>query len=183
MLRGTFGFGGISDVFERDVNDVGEDAHSRLSGGGPSFSFDAGGAVAENTIVHARLSTLYATDPHSRIDGSNYDQSRHDYTGAVLLAPAITYYFMPANVYLTGAFGVSWIAQRYRDSAGERHTRVSDPGPGFNVDVGKEWWGADQVGLGLAGRFWYSRISDESSFGRAEHVVAGGALLLSVTYQ
>ena len=87
MLRGTFGFGGISDVFN---NDVGPDAHSRLSGGGVSLSFDVGGAVAQSTVVHARLSSLWATDPHSRIDGTNYDQSRHDYTAAVLLAPAIT---------------------------------------------------------------------------------------------
>lgn len=180
MLRGTLGFGGISDVFD---NNVGPDAHTRLSGGGGAISFDAGGAVAENTIVHARLASLYTTDPHSRIDGTSYDQSRHDYAAAVLLAPAVSYYFMPANVYLTGAFGLSWIAQRYRDSFGDRHARVSSTGPGLNIDAGKEWWGADQVGLGLAGRFWFSRVSDETSVGRFEYSVLGGALLLSVTYQ
>jgi hypothetical protein len=180
MLRGTFGFGGISDVFDTDA---GSEKHSRLSGGGAALSFDVGGAVAENTIVHARLASLYTSDPHVRIDGANYDQDKHDYTAALLLAPAVTYYFMPANVYLTGAFGLSWVAQRYHDSFGDRHTRFSSAGPGFNVDVGKEWWGADQIGVGLAGRFWYSRISDETSDGRFEHKVAGGALLLSVTYQ
>ena len=139
--------------------------------------------MAENTIVHGRLSSLFAGEPHSRIDDTSYDQSRHDYAGAFLLAPAVSYYFMPANVYLTGAFGLSWIAQRYHDSFGDRHTRVSSTGPGFNIDAGKEWWGADQVGIGLAGRFWFSRISDETSAGRFEYSLLGGALLLSVTYQ
>ena len=57
-------------------------------------------------------------------------------------------------------------------------------GPGVNLDVGKEWWAADQAGIGVAARFWYSRVSDETlSLGRLDYQLLGGALLLSVTYQ
>jgi hypothetical protein len=187
LLRGTLGFGGLSDQFDNHdaaPNSVfAADAHTRLSGAAEALSLDIGGAVAENTIVHARLSSIFTRDPQSHIDGTSYDQSRHEYAGAFMIGPAVTYYFMPANVYLTGALGLSWIAQRYRDSSGNRHALISSTGPGVNVDVGKEWWAADQIGVGLAARFVYSRVSDETSFGRLEYSLLGGALLLSVTYQ
>ena len=112
MLRGTFGFGGLSETLDAAAPDP--DHHTRLSGVTESMSFDAGGAVGLDVMLHVRIAAILTREPHSHIDGVDYDQDRHSYASAFLLAPAATYYFMPANIYVTGAFGMTRIALRYQ---------------------------------------------------------------------
>ena len=187
MLRVTLGFGGAgAKQTNADVDlssEFVEDRKTTFSGAGTSFSVDVGGPVGENIILHGRASAFTLERPSLQIDGADYGRTKHSFVGAFLLAPAVSYYFMPVNIYVTGAAGLSFMGMRYWDRAGDEQKRVTEAGLGVNFDVGKEWWAAPQVGLGVAGRFWYSRISDQRSIGRLEYEFAGAAVLFSATYQ
>jgi hypothetical protein len=64
----------------------------------------------------------------------------------------VTYYIVPANVYLSGSLGLGWL------SATENVE--SDVGFGLDITLGKEWWVGGSWGLGLAGAFGYHSVPD-----------------------
>ena len=97
--------------------------------------------------------------------------------GIDLIAPALTYYFMPVNLYITGAVGVS-IADAAQDDGDETE---SDVGWGVNLDVGKEWWVDDNWGIGVAGRLVLGSVALDGV--DADMGFAGAGVLFSATYQ
>src|SRR5262249_51052223 len=113
MLRLAVGFGYASALAEAsgDADDV------TLSGGARSFSFDIGGTIAENLIRHVRLTDLVQLDPKVSVDGD--DRELEWSFGGFMLAPALSYYFMPANVYLTLALGLSWLTSNREESVSD----------------------------------------------------------------
>ena len=184
MLRVALGFGGASATqTNQDDRASSDNDKATFYGGAGSLSVDVGGAAAENVLVHGRFATFGISEPRRMIDGAKYQSVADTYTAALLLAPAVTYYFMPINLYLTGAVGLSSLALRYRDTSGQFHERASAAGLGFTVDVGKEWWADPDWGIGVAGRFWYSRASDDAGVGHLDYEFVGAAVLLSATYQ
>lgn len=178
MLRFALGFGGAgatSSLRNSRAEDV------KLSGGGATFSFDIGGAPIDNLVIHFRLSDFSILSPDVKVGGEKVETSDNSLV-AVLMAPAITYYFMPANLYLTGSVGISWleVTDEYND-----YTSSTDPGVGLNIDFGKEWWVSDNWGLGVAGRFWSTFLTDKIAGGnyKIDYSFLGGAVLFSATYQ
>jgi len=85
---------------------------------------------------------------------------------------------MPANVYVTGAIGLSNVEIAV-DGGG---SDSSDTGVGVNVDVGKEWWVGDNWGLGVVGRFWYTHATIDAAVDETLNLL-GGVLGFSATYQ
>jgi hypothetical protein len=188
MLRVALGPGGASstktnaDVAAGTVSDH-EHAQSQFHGSAGTLSVDVGGAIEENVMLHGRFAIFGMRNPRRLLDGAEYGSVDHTWAAAFLLAPAATYYFMPINLYLTGAIGLSSIGLRFRDTIGQMREHGSGAGIGFNLDVGKEWWAAAEWGLGVAGRFWYSRISDDAASGRVEYDFVAAGVLFSATYQ
>jgi hypothetical protein len=175
MARATIGFGGAS-VKSKTIN---TDMTVRdFSGAVMALSLDVGGAPAENLIIHGRFASMSVLQPRARIANVNQEPKNENSADVVLLAPAVTYYFMPINLYATGAVGFSWLFEGYTDEFGDRNNYRTHVGVGVNFDLGKEWWVNDQWGFGVAGRFWYSHINTDYL-----DTVAGFALLFSVTYQ
>lgn len=173
MLRLAIGFGGGVASAKAGGTDA------EYSGAGASFSIDLGGAPSENLVIHARIADFVIVDPSVSIDGVDLGSSDVS-LGAFLFGPALTYYIMPANLYFTGAVGLSYLSvDSGTDSAS------SDVGLGLNLDFGKEWWASDNWGLGVAGRFWFTTLTDESSsFGVSEDwTYLAFAILFSATYQ
>ena len=183
MLRLTLGFGG-GTVTRRVKNDaavvLGGDGKTTLSGFAESFSVDIGGAPVENVIIHGRFSVMGLGNPHIERQGHTVDSSSDDTAGSLLFGPAITYYFMPINLYLTGAigFGATWAL--IKDEDDQAH---GSGGVAINADVGKEWWAGDQWGLGVAGRFWYATGSRTSDGVDLEYNMIGFTVVFSATYQ
>jgi hypothetical protein len=174
MLRLTLGFGGGAARY-----DVG-DTEVMLDGAALSFSLDIGGSPVENLVIHGRLSELAIADPTLTIGGDELGTIEDETFGFALLGPAVTYYFMPLNLYVTAAVGVSVGG----GDDGERDDDTTEAGWALNLDVGKEWWAGDQWGLGVAGRFWYSSVPDETLGGDSIDIaLAGFAVLFSATYQ
>ena len=125
-------------------------------------------------------------EPQQRveIDGVELGEAENTSLSFPFFGIGLTYYFMPVNLYLTGAVGFSY-AQVEVDGV-DRGS--SDVGFGLNVDLGKEWWVSDNWGLGIAGRLWFSEVPDEAGVpGVAVTDVdlsfRALAILFSATYQ
>jgi hypothetical protein len=192
MLRLALGFGGASSKWSPKDSSLSD---TKISGGGASFSIDLGSSVAENLVLHARIADLVVVSPKFSVDGMTGDTVDDLNYGAVLIAPALTYYFMPINLYLTAAIGFSTITMQSDKASIDKNSKI---GFGLNFDVGKEWWVSDNWALGVAGRFWYTTASIDqgggdsfsSSSGLSNSVdlvydasFAGAAILFSATYQ
>ena len=153
-LRLAIGFGGAGLAGHNHVrSDVDE---TRLSGFGFGTSIGIGGALAENVILNADLFHATIFDPSVRVDGHHVGDA-NDVGGElgigedvdlVGLGIGVTYYIMPANVYLAGSagFGQAVFTGHRGDRAG------SDIGIAGNLMVGKEWWVGNDWGLGIAGQ-------------------------------
>ena len=114
MLRLTLGFGGgtVTRHIKNDPLEVlGGDGKTTFSGFGEHFSLDIGGAPTENLIISGRLSTFGLINPKVKRRGESLDANDDDGGASILIGPAITYYFMPVNLYLTGALGLG-VARR-----------------------------------------------------------------------
>jgi hypothetical protein len=178
MLRLTLGFGGASMKEKLDAS-VLSATSMEISGFSGTFSFDIGAALTDGLVLHARLSDFVMTSPSVKVNGMTLGSANNSTFGAILFGPALTYYFMPINLYLTAAVGGSWlnVQNRNGDSA------TSGGGLGLNFDLGKEWWVSDNWGLGVALRFWYSHVSGkDSSIGYSDNFLGYG-IVFSATYQ
>jgi hypothetical protein len=179
MLRFTLGFGSADTTATATE---GPDLELEHSGFSVSFSADVGGAPEENLIIHGRLASMVITRPKQTLNG--VEQPEDDVTieavDALLLGPGLTYYFMPVNIYVTAAAGLSWLA--FPDSDDDE-SDATEGGFGLNIDAGKEWWVSYDWGFGVAARFWYTRLGDEEAGERFDHDFFGWGILFSATYQ
>jgi hypothetical protein len=177
MLRLALGFGGAS-MKEKLSTSVAGVTSDQISGVSGSFSVDVGGAVSDELVIHARLADFVIVNPTVKVAGMT-STAKDTTFGALLFGPAVSYYIMPANVYLTGAIGLSWL--RYTNQNGD--SAATDIGPGINVDIGKEWWVSDNWGLGVAARFWYTHVSGKDASIDYKDDFIGAGVLFSATYQ
>jgi hypothetical protein len=121
---------------------------TKVSGGGPSFAVAVGGAVAPNLALFGNFFFTGATQPHVSNGGYSADSSGNALVGG--FGAGVVYYFMPANVYLSGA--VAAVDFSAEDSTGKT-TYQSDVGLGFEALLGKEFWVSEHWGLGAALEF------------------------------
>jgi hypothetical protein len=153
-LRLAIGVGGGTvwgnDHILPNVRDV------TLSGLGFGSSIAIGGAVADNLMLNADFFQAMIFNPAVHQDGRyvghttdlNAELGVGDDVGLVGVGVGVTYYFMPANVYLAGSVGLGQAV--FEDSRGSRSG--SDLGFGSNIMVGKEWWVGSDWGIGVAGQ-------------------------------
>lgn len=159
-------------------------------------AFDIGGAVSENLIIHARIAGLgNVVDKEVTIDLEE-DMQIETTARSIsygLLGGGLTYYFMPANIYMTFIVGLAGadfsVDERSRDltddeeEALEEDLERAEAGVGFNFDFGKEWWVGSEWGLGVAGRFSYASVSPNDSAESDDWLSCIGlGLLFTATY-
>ena len=123
----------------------------KFSGFSGDYNFAVGGMVSENLALHGTLFGWSISDP---------DVEFLDQTGTVSdetltmtgLGGGITYYAMPANIYLSPSVGLGFL------SLDDEET---DAGFAFDATIGKEWWVGGSWGLGLAGSVGYHSIPQD----------------------
>jgi hypothetical protein len=129
----------------------------KISGEGGDLNFAIGGIVSPNLALHGTLWGWSLTDPDVTLAGpwgSVSGQANADFSlGAV--GVGLTYYFMPANFYLSGSVGVGALSL---DAGGV--TFDSDAGGVIDITLGKEWWVGNRWGLGVAAGLNYHSIPD-----------------------
>ena len=149
----------------------------KLSGGGPSFTVAVGGAVAPNLALFGNFFVTFATQP--QVSSSYYGNAQA--TGDALFGgfgAGIVYYFMPANVYLSGAIAaVNFEA----DDSNSKNVYTSDLGVGFQGLIGKEFWVSDHWGLGAALEFVGSSAMKDKDNPNFSWSAAAFSLLFSAT--
>lgn len=128
-----------------------------LAGSGAVFGLAAGHTVGRNLVVFGELFNDVATGPTLTLNGQTSLGAQDGSTGVVGVGAGAAYYVMPANVYLSGTLSFSQLSSQ--DDAGGQ-TDLSDTGPGLSLMVGKEWWVARKVGLGVAGQVFFGSQPD-----------------------
>jgi hypothetical protein len=151
-----------------------------VSGGGVELSVALGGVVAPNLVIFGQIVGNSAIDPKVEISGLGSGTGNGSATVSGLGA-GLTYFVMPANVYLSGSLLATQLA--ISDENGD-DVGKSDLGFGINLSVGKEWWVSDQWGLGGALQFMAARMEDKGSVAGSKPTwtSVAFALALSATF-
>jgi hypothetical protein len=151
-VRFDGGLGYSSTSFKLDRGVGLEDV--TFSGVAIAFGGSVGGAVSENLILGGRFFLVAAPNPSVSISGLS-GTSQDTTLSTIGLGPELTYYFMPANVYLSATVALTRQVLTYQNTSGN-----SDLGFGFQAGVGKQWWLGPTWSLGVGGQFTFSSNSD-----------------------
>lgn len=125
-----------------------------LSGAGVDIDIAIGAIVAENLALHGTLFGWLVEDPDIEIGGVS-GETRNVDLDLSGIGGGLTYYFMPANVYLSGTVGVASLTAD--TPVGDAET---DAGVAVIATVGKEWWVGNSWGLGAAAGVNFHSIPD-----------------------
>jgi hypothetical protein len=124
-----------------------------FSGGAADFNFAIGGMVSPNLALHGTIWGWVLSNPDFSI-GSVTQTVNADVTMAAVGA-GLTYYFMPANFYLSGSVGAGSLSL---DAGGV--SASTDAGLALDFTLGKEWWVGNRWGLGAAAGVSFHSIPD-----------------------
>jgi hypothetical protein len=147
-----------------------------IKGAAGGFNFELGYAIVENFILFGRLGGTSVTSPDIELGGVTVEGTDDDVSSNFSgLGVGATYYFMPVNVYVTGAITASNLS--ITDDGDE--LADTDSGPALHLGVGKEWWVSRNWGIGVGGELVLGRIRSE---GEDDWNVTSGIVFLSGTF-
>ena len=157
------------------ANLAGEDF--AVKGGAAAINAEFGGAVARNLILFGKLYGTSASNPDIEIGDITFEDRNSDASMNIgALGGGVTYYIMPANVYLSGALSFSQLTVRE-----EGITRAeTDLGGALHLGLGKEWWVSDDWGLGIGAEFAFARIPEQDDIEKWN--VVNGMIFFSATF-
>ncbi len=128
-----------------------------ISGEAADINIAIGGIVAPNVALHGTIFGWLLTNPEvtspDRREEPDVDEIDFTATGI-----GVTYYLMPANVYVSASVGVGMLMGEGKDAVEE-----TDFGLATDLTIGKEWWVGEKWALGAAGSFGYHLIPDAES--------------------
>ena len=132
------------------ITDPSTSSKFELSGIGGGMSAAIGGVVRPNLAIHGTVWGWLVGSPSAKIDGSDAGSLNQSLNMSAFGGGA-TYYFMPANIYLTSSAGI-----------GRLHTESGSSDAGFVLDfaLGKEWWASSTWGLGMNAGINYHSVPD-----------------------
>jgi len=136
FLRLSAGGGSAETSYDDGTDDL------EFSGTAGDVNIAIGGIVAPNLALHGTLFGASMTDPDFVINGAS-GVVNGDITMAGL-GVGLTYYIMPANIYVSGSIGAGTMElDSFVDARTER-------GPMLDLTLGKEWWVGEKWALGVA---------------------------------
>lgn len=157
-----------------DISD-GEGSEVGLSGFGLSGSLTLGGVVANNLAIHGDFFGLAAVSPNVSLNGRHIGEARDSSVSLSGFGVGITHWVMPLNLYLSATLG---LAKATIDVQGDAFE--ADWGLALRAMIGKEWWVADEWGIGIMAELTWSKVPTELDDSSASFV--GVNFGLSVTY-
>lgn len=124
-----------------------------LSGGGGIASFAFGAMIAPNLALNADLFGASAFEPSATIGGVEFGRVDNTTVSVGAIGIGVTYYLMPANVYLALSFGAAKGRIEVDTGGSDSSASTSEVGFAVNAMIGKEWWVGREWGIGIAGQF------------------------------
>ena len=141
-LRLAGGFGGAAASQTDALDDT-----LTLSGATGFFSFDIGGAVAPDVLLHGHLAGFALAEPWSSGDAVRSTRVEGAEFSFFMMGVGVTYFVTRQEVFLSANLGLA--SARFIQSGvdlGEFRW-----GMGANFDVGKHWWVSPDWSIGVAG--------------------------------
>lgn len=135
------------------------DPDYRLSGRGTRLAVSLGYAFARKLVAFAEFSELQVHDPDLRIDDPD-GPSDIGHLAWYGVGPGVRYYLMPANVFLSASVLASRVEMYNGTPDDSRYgiRRSSGWGATGQLAVGKEWWVASELGIGLCAEFGLGKL-------------------------
>lgn len=148
LLRLSLGFGLAGTSAEYAGNKL------ELSGETADLNFAIGGTIATNLSLHGTIWGWLASDPGVKANGTDVGSLDGDLS-TIAFGGGLTYYIMPANLYLSGSVGTGSLELDLASGDGN-----TDNGVLVDFTFGKEWWVSNSWGLGLAGAVGFHSVPD-----------------------
>jgi hypothetical protein len=167
FLRATPGIAASAAVASVDNEDL------SISGGAGRFGIAAGWAIQPRLILLGELIGHATLGPELEYKG-NVTMTDDDVTWGISYAGAGVNYYLPSNLYLTGTAGALVMSLETSDGV----MNSTNTGFGLKLGVGKEWFVAPKVGLGVGVELLAGSVPD----GDANWGVATLGLTFSATY-
>ena len=152
-----------------------DDFDLTVKGWGGALNVEIGAALARNFILYGKLFGVAAPNPDLKLGDLTLEDAEDVSLSQGALGVGATYYFMPINLYVSGAISATSLSLDTDDETGE-----TEVGPGLHLGVGKEWWVGDQWGVGVGAEVALARVSEQdldSKWG-----VGSFLILFSATY-
>ena len=156
------------------VDDKWGSTELRYSGFGASFDFRIGGAIGQNLILSGDLMGWSLSEP----EVSGYGSMNNSYFTQSTIGAGVTYYFMPANMFISGTVGLAGYSLDANGSGG-----TTDKGWAVYIKGGKEWWVGADWALGIAASFGWSSVNNSTDFGTEKLSGYSVSLQFNATYQ
>ncbi len=156
FLRLSTGFGAAN----ADISDA--TGSLEISGTSGDVNIAIGGMMSPNFALHGTLWGWSMSDPDGKLTLSGFGSGSGTLNGTLTmgaLGVGGTYYFMPANFYLTGSVGTGSLS-----GDGDMDGKTK-PGLALDATLGKEWWVGDAWGMGLNGGVSYFSSQDDTIIG------------------
>lgn len=137
----------------------------KLTGTGGQFDLKIGGAIQENLILHATITSHSISGPKVESYGVSQNSSNKMSIGEAMIGCGMTYYFMPANIFVSGSAGLGNFTLINNDT----DTNIStDRGFSFQLKAGKEWWVSKRWGLGVSVTYGKTMVTNTPGGGVEE---------------
>jgi hypothetical protein len=152
-------------------------AGQKYSGGSVAFGAAFGGAITPHLILYGEF--IGHTIPNPTFEAFGTSQSLDADVDILGVGPGVAYYFMPLNLYVSGTLLLQQV-QLSNSNNSDRSFALTKAGIGCSIMVGKEWWVADDWGLGVAAQLLLGSAKD--SYVDARWTSRGVAIMFSSTY-
>jgi hypothetical protein len=139
----------------------------KFKGTGAQFDLKIGGAVKENFILHATITSNSMAGPKVTSGGVSQNTSNNLSLSETMIGGGATYYFMPVNIFLSGSLGLGNFVLIDGDNDSSIKT---DRGFSMQLKAGKEWWISRKWGLGVALTYGKTVLTNSPGGGTEEHM-------------
>lgn len=148
-----------------------------IDGPGVAFEFALGTMAGEQVALNMDLVLAHSgTAEHGVLQDTVFT--------AIHVGAGVTYWIMPANVYLAASLGAARSSVEGKPVRIDIEVPTSDPskvGLGLHLAFGKQWWVSRRIGVGASLSLLSSIASNPVGGEDSDRIVLGPALALSVT--
>ncbi len=148
---------GVGPNFTGVTSEVVGDYNLKFTGTGAQFDIKIGGAIKENLILHATISSNTLSGPEITSGGSSQNGSNNLTLGEAMIGGGLTYYLTPSNIFFSGSMGIGGFTLIDDDNDTDIST---DAGFSMQLKAGKEWWVSKRWGLGVALTYGKTKLTN-----------------------